>query len=160
MSLVIVGSLSGLFGKIYGQLPLQIGIVVPIITILMGLNLLGILQIRIPSSPNPTTWIEKLPGPIGPIAAGVTFGMAASPCTTPVIAVLLAWIAKNGNPLTGIVLLACFGSGQVIPLLIAGTTAASIPRLLSIKSISQWIPVLSGIFFLSTGLLSLFSRLS
>ncbi len=158
ISLVMLGMLSGLLGKIYGQLPSGIGIIVPIITILMGLNLLGILKISLPNEPNIDSWKGNLPGPLAPLAAGMTFGLAASPCTTPVLAVLLAWIAENGNPASGIVLLTCFGSGQIIPLLLAGTTAAAIPRILSIRVISQWIPALSGAFFLSTGLLSLLAR--
>jgi len=158
LALVILGMLSGILGTIYGKLPSGIGLIVPLITILMGLNLLGIYKIRLPSGPSIDSWEGKLSGPIAPLAAGMTFGLAASPCTTPVLAVLLAWIAENGRPASGIILLTCFGLGQVIPLLLAGTTAASIPRILSIRAISQWIPALCGAFFLSTGLLSLFAR--
>ncbi len=158
LSLVILGSLSGLLGKIYGQLPFEIGILVPFFTILMGLNLLGIFKIRLPNGPDPDFWKDKIPKPLTPIAVGLIFGMASSPCTTPVIAVLLAWIAENGNPITGVVFLACFGSGQVIPLLLAGTTAATIPKLLEMRRVSNWIPYLSGMIFLIAGVLSLFSR--
>ena len=158
LSLVILGMLSGMLGTIYGQLPSGIGIIVPIITILMGLNLLGILKISLPVGPNVDSWEGNIASPIAPLAAGMTFGLASSPCTTPVLAVLIAWIAENGNPYSGIIILTCFGLGQIIPLLLAGTTAASIPRILSIRGISQLIPALSGVFFLSTGLLSLFAR--
>ncbi len=158
LSLVILGSLSGLLGKVYGQIPSAIGFLVPSIMVLMGLNLLGILQIRFPNGPDIDAWKEKIPAPLMPITAGITFGLASSPCTTPVLAILLAWIAKNGNPTSGVILLACFGFGQVIPLLLAGTTAAAIPKLLSMRGISQWIPSLSGVIFLTTGLLSLFSK--
>ena len=154
----MLGVLSGLFGKIYGQVPSGVGIVVPIITIFMGLNLLGIVQIKLPNGPDPNKWKEKVPRPLAPITAGITFGLASSPCTTPVLAVLLAWIAKNGNPATGVLLLTCFGLGQIIPLLIAGTTAATIPNLLSMRSISHWIPSVSGVIFLIVGLLILFSK--
>ncbi len=158
LSLILLGSLSGLLGKVYGQIPSVIGLLVPIIMVLMGLNLIGILQIKFPNGPNIDTWKEKIPSPILPIAAGITFGLASSPCTTPVLAVLLAWISNTGNPLTGVVLLTFFGAGQTIPLLIAGTTAAAIPNILLIRPISNWIPTLSGIFFLTIGSLSLFSR--
>ena len=157
-SLVILGSLSGLLGKIYGQIPFEIEILVPIITIIMGLNLLGFLKLKFPNGPDPNIWRERIPKPLAPIAAGMMFGLAASPCTTPVLAVLLAWIAEHGDPVTGIVLLACFGLGQIMPLLLAGTTAAAIPKLLSMRSISTWIPSVSGVIFLITGLLSLFAR--
>ncbi len=150
--------LSGILGTIYGKAPRFIGLIVPIITIIMGLNLLGILKIALPDAPKINTLEGKIAQPLVPFAAGMTFGLASSPCTTPVLAVLLTWIAENGNPASGIILLTCFGLGQVMPLFLAGTTAASIPRILSIRFISQWIPALSGAFFLSTGLLSLFAR--
>ncbi len=158
LSLVILGTLSGLFGRIYGQLPSQLNLLVSIIAILMGLNLLGLIKIKLPNSPNPDKWRDKVPEPIAPIAAGVAFGMASSPCTTPVLAVLLAWIAQTGQPITGIILLACFGFGQVIPLVLAGVAAGSAEKLLSFRPITKWIPITSGIIFLSTGFLSLLSN--
>ncbi|KGG14780.1 cytochrome c biogenesis CcdA family protein [Prochlorococcus sp. MIT 0603] len=157
-SLVILGSLSGLFGKIYGQLPSEVTIIVPLIMVLMGLNLLGILKFRLPNGPDFVGLQEKSPNSLAPIAAGLTFGLASSPCTTPILAVILAWIAQSGNPLIGVVILACFGFGQVITLFIAGTTAAAIPKLLEMKRFSKWVPALSGAIFLITGLLSLFAQ--
>ena len=158
LSLVILGSLSGLFGKIYGQLPASFSIVVSIIAILMGFNLLGVLKIQLPQGPNPDFLANKIPTPLVPLGAGLTFGLASTPCTTPVLAVLLTWIAQNGNPITGVSLLACFGMGQVMPLLLAGTAAGTIPKFLAIRSVTQWIPVFSGVIFISTGSLSLLSR--
>ena len=159
LSLITLGILSGLLGKVYGQTPSAIRLLVPIIMVLMGLNLLGIIKMRLPNGPGIDIWKEKIPAPLLPIAAGLTFGLASSPCTTPVLAVLLAWIAENGNPASGVILLACFGFGQIMPLLLAGTTAAAIPKLLSMRGVSQWIPSLSGVIFLMTGSLTLFSKL-
>ena len=124
----------------------------------MGLNLIGIFQIPLPTGPDPDFWKTKVPKPFAPVSAGLAFGLAASPCTTPVLAVILAWIAQNGNPITGILLLTFFGFGQIIPLLLAGTIAASIPNLLALRSIGQWIPPISGMILLITGCLSLLSR--
>jgi cytochrome c-type biogenesis protein len=45
-------------------------------------------------------WTSKVPAPLAPVAAGLAFGLAASPCTTPVLAVLLGWIASTGRPLS------------------------------------------------------------
>ena len=99
-----------------------------------------------------------MPALLAPLAAGMAFGFASSPCTTPVLAVLLGWIAQNGNPFIGSILLASFGIGQVLPLIVAGTAAATIPTLLAMRPISRFIPVCSGIFFIITGSLSLLSN--
>ena len=76
------------------------------------------------------------------------------------LAVLLAWIAASGQPLLGVILLACFGAGQVLPLLLAGSLAAALPRLLALRAVSRWIPPISGAVLVMVGGLSLVSRLS
>ncbi len=157
ISLVILGSLSGFLGKIYGQLPGLFSIFISFLAIIMGLNLLGILKISLPSGPDPEIWENKVPPVLAPISAGLAFGLASSPCTTPVLAVLLAWVAKQGNPFSGTIFLGSFAIGQIVPLFLAGTFAASIPKLLSLRPIGKWIPPISGVIFLTVGLLSLLS---
>ena len=159
-ALVVLGSLSGLLGKIYGQMPALVPTLVAILAVAMGLNLLGLLRIPLPAGPDPNSWRNKVPAPFAPVAAGLAFGVAASPCTTPVVAVLLGWIAQSGRPLVGVALLTSFGIGQVLPLLIAGTFAASVPKLLKLRPIGRWVPPISGVVLLTTGLLTLLARWS
>lgn len=158
-SLVLLGGGSALLGRLYGSLPSQIPLVVAVVAVLMGLNLLGLLPIPMPAGPDPERWRRLVPAPLGPLAAGLAFGLASTPCTTPVLAVLLAWIAQNGQPLTGMLLLTSFGAGQVIPLLLAGTAAASLPSLLRLRRVGQWIPPLSGVVLVTTGCLTLIAQI-
>jgi len=158
LSLVLLGSISGLLGKIYGQTSQSLTTFAALLAILMGLNLLGFLKIALPQGPDPALWQKKVPTPLAPIAAGLAFGLASSPCTTPVLAVLLGWIAQSGTPLIGILLLTFFGFGQVLPLFVAGTAAASVPSLLALRPIGRIIPPVSGTILLTTGLLTLMSR--
>tara|TARA_Y100001968_G_scaffold333191_1_gene394638 strand:- start:16733 stop:17443 length:711 start_codon:yes stop_codon:yes gene_type:complete len=158
LSLVILGLISSLLGNIFGQLPFYFPKLVALLAILMGLNLLGLFKLSLPVGPDPNTWYKKVPQPIAPISSGLAFGLAASPCSTPVLAVLLAWIAKNGNPLTGVLLLCSFGAGQVIPLMLAGTAAASIPNLLGLRPIGKWVPPISGTILIIIGSLNLLSN--
>ena len=159
-ALVLLGSLSGLLGRIYGQVPALVPTLVAVLAVLMGLNLLGLLRIPLPSGPDPERWRKKVPAPLAPVAAGLAFGLAASPCTTPVLAVLLGWIAQSGRPLAGVVLLSSFGIGQVMPLLLAGTFAASVPKLLALRSVGQWVPPISGVVLLTSGVVTLLARWS
>ena len=159
-ALVLLGSLSGLLGRIYGQVPALVPTLVAILAVVMGLNLLGLLRIPLPSGPDPELWRKRVPAALAPVAAGLAFGLAASPCTTPVLAVLLGWIAQSGRPLVGMLLLTSFGIGQVLPLLLAGTFAASVPRMLSLRSIGRWVPPISGVVLLASGMLTLLARWS
>ncbi|MEB3321736.1 MAG: cytochrome c biogenesis protein CcdA [Synechococcaceae cyanobacterium] len=158
-SLVLLGLASGLLGRLYGQVPASIPLLVAVVAVLMGLNLLGLLRLPMPAGPDPEAWRRRVPAPLAPAAAGMAFGLAATPCTTPVLAVLLAWMARSGRPLTGMLLLACFGAGQVVPLLLAGTAAASLPGLLRLRLLGRWIPPISGVVLLTSGALMLAARL-
>ncbi len=159
-ALVLLGTLSGLLGRVYGQVPGLIPTLVGALAIVMGLNLLGLVRIPLPAGPDPMSWTSKGPPSLAPVAAGLAFGLAASPCTTPVLAVLLGWIAAKGSPILGIVMLTSFGFGQVLPLLLAGNLAASLPRLLALRPIGRWIPPISGVVLIATGSLTLLARLA
>ena len=159
-ALVVLGSLSGLLGRIYGQVPGLVPTIVAVLAVVMGLNLLGVVRIPLPAGPDPLRWTSKVPAPLAPVAAGLAFGLAASPCTTPVLAVLLGWIASTGRPLLGVLMLTSFGIGQVLPLLLAGNLAASLPRLLALRPIGRWVPPISGVILLTTGTLTLLARLT
>jgi cytochrome c-type biogenesis protein len=158
-SLVLLGLVSGLMGQLYGSIPTPVPLLVAVVAVVMGLNLLGVVRVPLPAGPDPERWRRRVPAPLGPVAAGLAFGLAATPCTTPVLAVLLAWMAQHGNPLQGMVLLTCFGAGQVVPLLLAGTAAASLPGLLRWRRLGQWIPPISGVVLVSTGTLTLLAHL-
>lgn len=43
--------------------------------------------------------------------AGLTFALAASPCSTPVLATLLAYVGASADPLPGGLLLLTYTSG-------------------------------------------------
>jgi cytochrome c-type biogenesis protein len=155
LALVLLGLASGLMGRMYGSVPEQVPLLVAVVAVVMGLNLLGLLRLPLPSGPDPELWRRRVPAPLAPLAAGLAFGLAATPCTTPVLAVLLAWMAQSGRPITGMVMLTCFGAGQVFPLVLAGTAAASLPGLLKLRRVSQWIPPISGVVLLTTGTLTI-----
>ena len=160
LSLVLLGLVSGMLGRVYGQIPGLVPTLVAVLALLMGLNLLGLLPVSLPAGPDPDRWRRLVPAPAAPIAAGAAFGLAATPCTTPVLAVLLGWMAQTGKPAVGMVLLTSFGAGQVTPLLLAGMAAASLPNLLRLRQVGQWVPPLSGAVLVTTGLLTLVANWS
>ena len=157
-SLVALGAASGFLGKIYGQIPSYYTSIVALVAIIMGLNLLGILKFQFPNGPDFKTIENKVPSFLAPFTIGTTFGLASSPCITPVLATLLAWVSQAKNPSISIIFLFFFGIGQVTPLIIAGATAENLKKFLELRKFSQIIPTLSGIFLISLGILNLFSN--
>ncbi|MBF2026952.1 MAG: sulfite exporter TauE/SafE family protein [Oscillatoriales cyanobacterium C42_A2020_001] len=155
-----MGILAAAVGRVYGQVGLGLPIIVSVIAILMGLNLLEALPIRLPSYGG-LDWISKeLPEGVKAYLLGLTFGLVASPCSTPVLATLLAWISATQDPLLGAVLLLSYTAGYVAPLIVAGTFTASIKKLLEVRRWSGWITPVSGVLLIGFGMFSLLSRIS
>ena len=127
-SLVALGAASGFLGKIYGQIPSYYTSIVALIAIIMGLNLLGIIKFQFPNGPDLKIIEDKIPSFFAPFAIGTTFGPASSPCITPVLATLLAWVSQAKNPIISIIFLFFFGIGQVTPLIVAGATAENLKK--------------------------------
>jgi cytochrome c biogenesis protein CcdA len=79
-----------------------------------------VLPLRLPSL---DVDVRRLPLPPALTAylAGATFALAASPCSTPILATLLAYVSASGDPLRGGALLMAYSLGYVAPLLFAAS---------------------------------------
>ena len=105
-------------------------------------------------------WISKdFPPSVRSYFIGLTFGLVASPCSTPVLATLLAWVTTTQNTILGGALLLAYTAGYVAPLILAGTFTASIKKLLEIRQWSGWISPVSGALLVGFGVFSLLSRI-
>lgn len=154
-----MGIVAGLVGKVYGQVGIGLPIIVSIIAIIMGLNLLEALPIQFPSLTE-TNWISPdLPSGVRSYSIGLTFGLVASPCSTPVLASLLGWIANTQDLILGAALLLAYTAGYVVPLIVAGTFTATIKKLLELRRWSGWINPVSGTLLVVFGVFSLLSRI-
>lgn len=155
--LTLLGMGAALLGKVYGQVGQGLPLLVSAIAVLMGLNLLEVIPLRLPglTLAIPQGWPQGLRA----YGLGVTFGLIASPCSTPVLATLLAWIARAGNVSLGAVLLLCYALGYVSPLVLVGIFAGSLKRLLALRQWSGWINPVSGVLLIGFGLFSLLTRL-
>lgn len=147
------------FGQVYGQVGVGLPIIVSAIAILMGLNLLEIIPLRFPSFGG-TQWIkDDFPPSIRSYLLGLTFGLVASPCSTPVLASLLAWVASSQDLILGAGLLLSYTAGYVTPLVIAGIFTASIKKFLELRRWGTWITPISGALLIGFGVFSLLLRL-
>ena len=115
--------------------------------------------------------------------AGLTFALAASPCSTPVLATLLAFVASTGDAVKGGSLLLAYTSGcgprcscppawsdsqmrahcpvlcrYVVPLLVAATFTGALTQVMAVRQWSTWITPASGILLVSGGTYGLLSR--
>lgn len=159
-TLAILGLFSALLGKVYGQIGTGLPIFVSTIAIIMGLNLLEIIPLKFPNW-DTSNWIkDHFSDNLKSYLLGGTFGLIASPCSTPVLITLLAYIANSKNFILGTVFLISYAIGYVLPLILAGTFTGILKKLLNLRIITQWINPLSGGVLLIFGIFSLASRFS
>ena len=79
---------------------------------------------------------------------GLAAGAVAAPCTTPVLAVILTYVAVQARAAYGISLLLTYSIGFVVPLLLAGMFAGflmGLERLQERTNYQQWIKKGSGV---------------
>jgi cytochrome c-type biogenesis protein len=158
-TLAVLGIAAAGLGRVYGQIGIGLPILVSVIAIIMGLNLLEIIAIPLPSI-GATDWIGKdFPKGLRSYLLGLTFGLVASPCSTPVLATLLAWVANTQDLGLGAVLLLSYTAGYVLPLILVGTFTASLKQILSLRRWSAWINPVSGFLLIGFGVFSLLTRL-
>jgi cytochrome c-type biogenesis protein len=154
-----LGIVAAFVGQVYGKVGIGLPIIVSIIAIIMGLNLLEALPLSFPSFSGIDLISKDLPNGVRSYLLGLTFGLVASPCSTPVLATLLAWVATTKDLILGGILLLSYTAGYVAPLILAGTFTASIKKLLELRRWSSWINPISGALLVGFGVFSLLSRI-
>ncbi|MBW4521371.1 MAG: cytochrome c biogenesis protein CcdA [Scytolyngbya sp. HA4215-MV1] len=159
-TLAALGILAAVVGRIYGQVGIGLSIIVSLVAILMGLNLLEALPLQLPAFNGLDLISKDLPEGVRSYFVGLTFGLVASPCSTPVLATLLTWISTTQDPWLGGGLLLAYTAGYAAPLILAGTFTASIKKLLELRRWSGWITPASGALLVGFGVFSLLSRVA
>ncbi|XP_057964793.1 cytochrome c-type biogenesis ccda-like chloroplastic protein isoform X3 [Malania oleifera] len=161
-TLAILGVGASFAGKAYGQIGQGLPLAASGLAVIMGLNLLEIIELQLPSFFNnfdSRAAAANFPSSVQAYLAGLAFALAASPCSTPVLATLLGYVATSRDPIIGGSLLLTYTTGYVAPLLLAASFAGALQSLLSFRKFSAWINPMSGALLLGGGLYTLLDRL-
>lgn len=137
-------------GKVFGQLGDNWYYFLAALAIIMGLNLLGVINLSFPGLKELSA--KRVSGLLPAYLLGMSFGLVMSPCATPVLAVIVAFVASTGRILYGAALLFVYGLGHGLPLIIAGTFTATIKQLPRFRKISHYITYGSGVIMILLGL--------
>jgi len=147
----ILGVIAALAGRLLGDIGGWWQYVIAAIVIVMGLQLVGLFEIPMPNRP---TDPSKKRGLLGAFFLGMVSGLISSPCATPVLAVILTYVAAEGNVVYGGFLLFVYAIGHSILLLIAGTSAGAARWLIESKQVasgSLWMRRIMGFLLILGG---------
>ncbi|QEQ02289.1 cytochrome c biogenesis protein CcdA [Thermosynechococcus sp. QKsg1] len=158
-TLTLLGMIAAVAGRIYGQVGWGLTIVVSLVAIAMGLNLLNALPLSFPRSRFLEELPDRVPAGLQAYTLGATFGLVAAPCSTPVLATLLAWVATTQKLVVGAGLLLAYTTGYVAPLILVGVFSGALQKLLALRQWSSWITPVSGVLLIAFGVIALAIRL-
>lgn len=154
-----LGAFAALTGKLFGSASTNpiLYLIVANIFIFLGLSMLDVFTLPIPSFLTSRQPGKKSGGYLGAFLVGLLAGTVAAPCTAPVLGVVLTYVAAEQNVLYGITLLFIFSIGLGTLLIIVGTFAglmSSLPKTgtwsVVIKKFFGWLMIGVGEYFLIT----------
>ena len=116
---VVAAKTGALFGT-FAQHPVAL-IIISTIFFVMGLSMLGVFIVQVPSSISSKLSGKKRKGFLGAFLTGLIAGIVVSPCVSPLLVVILTWVAKTGSVLLGAGLLFIFSLGLGVLFILIGT---------------------------------------
>jgi cytochrome c biogenesis protein CcdA len=138
------GAAAGLLGTMFGTLGGWWYVVAGIVAIIMGGQMMGLYEIRLPVK---REFKPKQGGVAGSFILGLFFGVVSSPCATPVLVVILTYVATKGQVLYGTALLFTYAVGHCLLMLAAGTFTGFIESFVQAKGVvnfSVWAKRVGG----------------
>lgn len=153
------GAAAGLLGTMFGTVGGWWYVVLGVVALLMGLQMVGVYQIRLPFH------VEVKPkrrGIIGAFLLGLFFGIVSSPCATPVLVVILTLVATKGEVLYGTALLFVYAIGHCTLMLLAGTFTGFVEAFVKARGVrhfSEWSKRIGGAIISLVGCYLLYQEL-
>lgn len=100
-------------------------LVLGVIMLLVGLQLLGVIGNHDKACKMP----NRRKGFWGAFFLGILGGALSSPCSTPILAAILAFVAQKGNVTLGALMLLLYSIGHSVLIIIAGTSVGLVQQL-------------------------------
>ena len=125
-----LGLFAALTGRAFGSALSSPVVVIGMAVFILALaaSMFGAFELQLPSSLQQRLTTVSGAGFPSALGMGLVSGFVAAPCTGPVLAGVLAFVAKTGSASLGFWMLFTYAFGLGIPFLILGATSVSLPR--------------------------------
>lgn len=149
----IIGIACALTGKVFASaMGGYFTLIIASLLMVMGLKLLEILDFDAP------TIIKAMPVNstnsifLYPILLGITFALAGTPCSTPILAGIMAFAAIGKNLSLAILMLFLFALGQGVILILAGIFTSSIKNMRLLTNFTEILLKISGLLLVGVAI--------
>ena len=159
IAFTLMGAAAGFVGSIISTTGAVFYIIVAAVAIIMGLSLMGFFDI---SRSFRSKIQPKASGLIGAFLMGGLFGFVSTPCATPVLVVILAYVAVKGQIVYGTFLLFVYSVAHCALLVLAGIATGFVEAFAGSRialNFSLWTKRLSGALIVLAGLYILYINL-
>ena len=154
VTFTVLGIIAGALGRLFGDVGELWYYVLPPVAILLGLYLLFADKLSF-NIGLPQRFLPKRKALLGAFLIGLFFGIVASPCATPVLAVILTFAATKQNIAYSGGLLLAYALGHWVLVLGAGISAGFAQKVLSSKGIanfSSYSKKIAGVILIGVGI--------
>ena len=147
----IIGVACAVTGKVFASNG-YFGIIIAGILLLMGLKLLNLIDFEIP------VLIKEMPKNDGmntyvyPIILGGVFALIGTPCSTPILAGIMAFASISANIVNAVIMLFLFALGQGLILIFAGVITSKLKHLNKFYTVSDILMKFCGILLIFASL--------
>ena len=149
----IIGIICALTGKVFASVggP-YFSIVIASIVMIMGLKLVGFLDFEIP------VLIKEMPKGdsastfVYPLLLGAVFALAGTPCSTPILAAIMAFASLSASLMQAVIMLFLFSLGQGLILVLAGVLTSKLKTWKNFYKLSDILLKVSGVLLVVTSL--------
>jgi cytochrome c biogenesis protein CcdA len=152
ITFTLLGAAASMLGQVLGFLGDWLSIGFGTVAILMGLHLTGLISLPLPFK---KTRNVKSKGLYGALLLGLLTGAISSPCATPVLAVILAYVSTEGDIAYGSLLLFVYALGHCTLIFAAGLSVGIAERLINshgLMRVSAIAKKASGVLLVIVGL--------
>ena len=147
----IIGAICALTGKMFIGNP-YFALIVASIVMIMGLKILGFLEFDLPPIIKEIPKNEFNNDFLYPLILGAVFALIGTPCSTPILASIMAFASISAKISSAVIMLFLFFFGQGLILILAGFITSKIKTSEKFYQLSEKIMKFSGILLILVSL--------
>ncbi len=147
----IIGAICALTGKMFIGNP-YFALIVASIVMIMGLKILGFLEFDLPPIIKEIPKNEFNNDFLYPLILGAVFALIGTPCSTPILAGIMAFASISAKISSAVIMLFLFSIGQGLILILAGFITSKIKTSEKFYQLSEKIMKFSGILLILVSL--------
>ncbi len=149
ISLTAIGIIAALTGQVFGaEKRVYFVLALTSLILIFGLNLIGLLDINFPVLVKKFPQSDKHNAITYPLVLGMVFAFATTPCSTPILAGIMAAASLSTNIAYAALMLFLFSLGQGMIILVAGLFTSVLKNLSSFAKFSEILTKISGIILI------------